>query len=82
MHAERNLTNMKTYIHTTLQFFLNTGETFCTHFDISPDLLTGTIQDFVDRYYVNKSYFAHDGVKVGVITRVDVIGVEDVMKVA
>ena len=82
MHADSNLNDMKDYIHTTLQLILNTGETFCTHFDISPNLLTGTVQDFVDRYYVNKSYFAHDGVKVGVVTRVDVLGAEDVMKIA
>jgi hypothetical protein len=74
--------NMKDYIHTTLQLILNTGETFCTHFDISPDLLTDTVQDFVDRYYVNKSYFTHNGFKVGVITQVDVLGVEDVLKIA
>jgi hypothetical protein len=70
---------MTDYKRATLKVHLDNGDTFTTGFNILEEMLKErTVQDVVDRYYINRNYYTTEE-NAHRITRVDVL---DVIKVA
>lgn len=69
------------YIRTALRVYLDNGDSFNTNFNILNDMLKDrTVQDVVDRYYVNKHYTTGNQM-LHRITSVDVLAISDVNEI-